>query len=116
MLSVRLQEHSAEQLRSMKAEHLRTLDQLRANHALEHSRSKVADLANKLNTQEVRTHQTFTLMLTTRPESVLLISMLPVPAGNSGTFAGAAERAAGSERCADCVTNQRGRSAEAGSG
>uniref|UniRef100_A0A8C9Y209 Centrosomal protein of 162 kDa n=1 Tax=Sander lucioperca TaxID=283035 RepID=A0A8C9Y209_SANLU len=49
----RLKEHSAEQLSSMKAEHLRVLDQLRATHALEHSSSKVAELANKLNTQEV---------------------------------------------------------------
>ncbi|XP_034730618.1 centrosomal protein of 162 kDa isoform X2 [Etheostoma cragini] len=49
----RLKEHSAEQLSSMKAEHLRVLDQLRATHALEHSSSKVAELANKLNTQEI---------------------------------------------------------------
>lgn len=53
MLYVRLQEHSAEQLCSMKAEHLRMLDQLHAAHALEHSSSKVAELANKLNTKEV---------------------------------------------------------------
>ncbi|XP_039662293.1 centrosomal protein of 162 kDa isoform X2 [Perca fluviatilis] len=51
----RLKEHSAEQLSSMKAEHLRVLDQLRATHALEHSSSKVAELANKLNTQEIMT-------------------------------------------------------------
>ncbi|XP_028436995.1 centrosomal protein of 162 kDa isoform X2 [Perca flavescens] len=51
----RLREHSAEQLSSMKAEHLRVLDQLRATHALEHSSSKVAELANKLNTQEIMT-------------------------------------------------------------
>ncbi|XP_073342549.1 centrosomal protein of 162 kDa [Pagrus major] len=49
----RLQEHCAEQLSSMKAEHLRVLDQLRASHALEYSSSKVAELANKLNTQEI---------------------------------------------------------------
>ncbi|XP_049440497.1 centrosomal protein of 162 kDa isoform X2 [Epinephelus fuscoguttatus] len=49
----RLKERSAEQLSSMKAEHLRVLDQLRATHALEHSSSKVAELANKLNTQEI---------------------------------------------------------------
>ena len=41
----------------MKAEHLRALDQLRATHALEHSSSKVAELANKLNTQEVLAHE-----------------------------------------------------------
>uniref|UniRef100_UPI0037E7FD3C centrosomal protein of 162 kDa n=1 Tax=Semicossyphus pulcher TaxID=241346 RepID=UPI0037E7FD3C len=49
----RLREHSAEQLSSIRAEHLRVLDQLRASHALEHSASKVAELANKLNTQEI---------------------------------------------------------------
>ncbi|XP_039973965.1 centrosomal protein of 162 kDa isoform X2 [Xiphias gladius] len=49
----RLKEHSAEQLSSMKAEHLRVLDQLCATHALEHSSSKVAEQANKLNTQEI---------------------------------------------------------------
>ncbi|XP_033497664.1 centrosomal protein of 162 kDa isoform X1 [Epinephelus lanceolatus] len=49
----RLKERSAEQLSSMKAEHLRELDQLRATHALEHSSSKVAELANKLSTQEI---------------------------------------------------------------
>ncbi|XP_042346714.1 centrosomal protein of 162 kDa isoform X2 [Plectropomus leopardus] len=49
----RLKEHSAEQLSSMKAENLRVLDQLRATHALEHSSSKVAELSNKLNTQEI---------------------------------------------------------------
>ncbi|XP_031724500.1 centrosomal protein of 162 kDa isoform X10 [Anarrhichthys ocellatus] len=49
----RLKGHSAERLSSMRAEHLRVLDQLRATHALEHSSSKVAELANKLNTQEI---------------------------------------------------------------
>ncbi|XP_015247045.1 PREDICTED: centrosomal protein of 162 kDa-like isoform X6 [Cyprinodon variegatus] len=49
----RLRERSAEQLSSMKAEHLRVLDRLRAAHALEHSSSKVAELSNKLQTQEV---------------------------------------------------------------
>lgn len=57
--SVRLQEHSAEQLSSMKAEHLGALDQLRATHALEHSSSKVAELANKLSTQEVLARITY---------------------------------------------------------
>ncbi|XP_070690850.1 centrosomal protein of 162 kDa isoform X2 [Pempheris klunzingeri] len=50
---LRLKEHSAEQLSSLKAEHLRVLDQLQATHALEHSSSKVAELANKLDTQEI---------------------------------------------------------------
>ncbi|KAI3361532.1 hypothetical protein L3Q82_013681 [Scortum barcoo] len=49
----RIKEHSAKQLSSMTAEHLRVLDQLRATHALEHSSSKVAELTNKLNTQEI---------------------------------------------------------------
>uniref|UniRef100_A0A3Q2E3T0 Centrosomal protein of 162 kDa n=1 Tax=Cyprinodon variegatus TaxID=28743 RepID=A0A3Q2E3T0_CYPVA len=52
-LCCRLRERSAEQLSSMKAEHLRVLDRLRAAHALEHSSSKVAELSNKLQTQEV---------------------------------------------------------------
>ncbi|XP_037309035.2 centrosomal protein of 162 kDa isoform X5 [Pungitius pungitius] len=49
----RLAGHSAEQLTSIRAEHLRVLDQLHASHALEHSSSKVADLANKLSVQEI---------------------------------------------------------------
>ncbi|MEQ2291201.1 hypothetical protein AMECASPLE_011011, partial [Ameca splendens] len=49
----RVKEHLAEQLSSVKAEHLRVLDSLRATHALEHSSSKVAELSNKLNTQEM---------------------------------------------------------------
>ncbi|XP_034384986.1 centrosomal protein of 162 kDa isoform X2 [Cyclopterus lumpus] len=49
----RLEGHSAEQLSSMRAEHLRALDQLRAAHALEHSSSRVAELANKLNAQQI---------------------------------------------------------------
>ena len=56
MCSVRLKEQSTEQLSSMKAEHLRVLDQLRVTHAMEHSSSKVAELANKLSTQEVLDH------------------------------------------------------------
>ncbi|XP_058502714.1 centrosomal protein of 162 kDa [Solea solea] len=50
----RHQEQSAEQLSSLKAEHLRVLDQLRATHALEHSSSVVAEQANKINTQEIQ--------------------------------------------------------------
>ncbi|XP_029927766.1 centrosomal protein of 162 kDa isoform X2 [Myripristis murdjan] len=49
----RLKEQSAEQLASLTAEHLRELDRLRANHALEHSTSKVAELTNTVNTQEI---------------------------------------------------------------
>ncbi|KAK5606305.1 hypothetical protein CRENBAI_023697 [Crenichthys baileyi] len=49
----RVKEHLAEQLSSVKAEHLRVLDSLRFTHALEHSSSKVAELSNKLNTQEM---------------------------------------------------------------
>ncbi|CAJ1061874.1 centrosomal protein of 162 kDa isoform X3 [Xyrichtys novacula] len=49
----RLQGESAERLSSLKAEHLRVLDQLRAAHALEHSASKVAELTNKLHSQEI---------------------------------------------------------------
>ncbi|XP_034553537.1 centrosomal protein of 162 kDa isoform X2 [Notolabrus celidotus] len=49
----RLQETSAEQLTSLKAEHLRVLDQLRASHALEHAASKVAELTNQLHAQEM---------------------------------------------------------------
>uniref|UniRef100_A0A3Q1I441 Centrosomal protein of 162 kDa n=1 Tax=Acanthochromis polyacanthus TaxID=80966 RepID=A0A3Q1I441_9TELE len=48
-----LKEHFAEQLSSLKAEHLLVVDRLRATHALEHSSSKVAQLTNKLNAQEV---------------------------------------------------------------
>ncbi|KAG8010372.1 hypothetical protein GBF38_014656, partial [Nibea albiflora] len=56
------EEHSAKQLSSMKAEHLRVLNELHATHALQHSSSKVAELSNKLNTQEVLAHKATTLM------------------------------------------------------
>ncbi|XP_047453612.1 centrosomal protein of 162 kDa isoform X2 [Mugil cephalus] len=49
----RLKEHFTEQLSSVKAEHLRVLEHLQTTHALEHSSSKVAELTNKLNTQEI---------------------------------------------------------------
>lgn len=52
---IRLKEHSAEQLSSLKAEHVRALDQLRATYALEHSSSKVAEVNNELNAQKVPT-------------------------------------------------------------
>lgn len=50
----RLKENFAERLSSMKAEHLKALDHLRVTHALEHSSSKVAELKNKVDTQEVQ--------------------------------------------------------------
>uniref|UniRef100_UPI003AB0548A centrosomal protein of 162 kDa n=1 Tax=Centroberyx gerrardi TaxID=166262 RepID=UPI003AB0548A len=49
----RLKERSAEQLSSVMAEHLGVLDRLRAAHALEHSSSRVAELTNTANTQEI---------------------------------------------------------------
>ncbi|XP_043972185.1 centrosomal protein of 162 kDa isoform X3 [Gambusia affinis] len=49
----RLKNEFAEQLSCVKAEHLRVLDHLQATHALEHSSSKVAELSNKLNSQEI---------------------------------------------------------------
>ncbi|XP_071325568.1 centrosomal protein of 162 kDa isoform X2 [Trachinotus anak] len=49
----RLKEQTAEQMSFMQAEHLRVLDQQSAAHALEHSSSKVAEQANKINTQEI---------------------------------------------------------------
>ncbi|XP_039864356.1 centrosomal protein of 162 kDa isoform X2 [Simochromis diagramma] len=49
----RLTEEFEEQLSTTKAEHFRVLDHLRATHALEHSDSKVAELTNKLSTQEI---------------------------------------------------------------
>ncbi|XP_030014331.1 centrosomal protein of 162 kDa isoform X2 [Sphaeramia orbicularis] len=49
----RLKEDCTKQLSSMKAEHLRVENQLRATFALEHSSSKVAELTNKINTQEI---------------------------------------------------------------
>ncbi|XP_023820125.1 centrosomal protein of 162 kDa isoform X1 [Oryzias latipes] len=49
---VRLEEHFREQLASMKTEHLRELDHMRASHALEHSSSKVTELTNKLSTHQ----------------------------------------------------------------
>ncbi|KAM9805937.1 centrosomal protein of 162 kDa isoform 1-T3 [Syngnathus typhle] len=42
-----------EQISSLKAENLKALDHLRVAHAMEHSSSKVAQLTNELNTQEI---------------------------------------------------------------
>lgn len=49
----RTQEQNAEQLTSVKAEHQREIQRLLASRALEHSSSKVAELTNQVNTQEV---------------------------------------------------------------
>uniref|UniRef100_A0A1A8EZI6 Centrosomal protein of 162 kDa n=1 Tax=Nothobranchius korthausae TaxID=1143690 RepID=A0A1A8EZI6_9TELE len=49
----RLKELHAEQLSSLKVEHLRVLDSLRSTYALEHSSSKVAELTNTLNCQQI---------------------------------------------------------------
>ncbi|CAK6975579.1 centrosomal protein of 162 kDa [Scomber scombrus] len=49
----RLKQQLSEQLSSLKAEHLGVLERLQATHALEHSSSKVAQLTNELNTQEI---------------------------------------------------------------
>ncbi|XP_068178858.1 centrosomal protein of 162 kDa isoform X2 [Antennarius striatus] len=50
----RQQQHCEEQLSSLKAEHLRVLDQLHVTHALENSSSKVAELTNELHSQEIK--------------------------------------------------------------
>ncbi|XP_061770943.1 centrosomal protein of 162 kDa isoform X3 [Nerophis ophidion] len=42
-----------QQISSLKAEHLKALDQLRADHATEYSSSKVAQLTNQLNTRDI---------------------------------------------------------------
>ncbi len=52
-LFFRIQEQNAEQLALVKAEHHKEIERLLACHALEHSSSKVAELTNKVNTQEV---------------------------------------------------------------
>ncbi|XP_077074157.1 centrosomal protein of 162 kDa isoform X2 [Siphateles boraxobius] len=50
---LRIQEQNSEQLASVKAEHQREIERLLACHALEHSSSKVAELTNQMNTQEI---------------------------------------------------------------
>ncbi|XP_058603763.1 centrosomal protein of 162 kDa isoform X2 [Onychostoma macrolepis] len=50
---LRFQEQNAEQLASVKAEHHKEIERLLACHALEHSSSKVAELTNQVNTQEI---------------------------------------------------------------
>ncbi|XP_054879147.1 centrosomal protein of 162 kDa isoform X12 [Poeciliopsis prolifica] len=49
----RLKEEFAEQLSCVKTEQLRVQEYLQATHAMEQSSSKVADLTNKLNSQEI---------------------------------------------------------------
>ncbi|XP_042280583.1 centrosomal protein of 162 kDa isoform X3 [Thunnus maccoyii] len=49
----RLKQQLSEELSSLKAEHHGVLERLQATHALEHSSSKVAQLTNELNTQEI---------------------------------------------------------------
>ncbi|KAG1962027.1 centrosomal protein of 162 kDa [Pimephales promelas] len=50
---LRIQEQNSEQLASVKAEHQREIERLLACHALDHSSSKVAELSNQVNTQEI---------------------------------------------------------------
>lgn len=54
-LSCRVQQHSAEQVSSLRADHQRELERLLTGHALTHS-SKVAELTNQVTTQEVKAH------------------------------------------------------------
>ncbi|XP_034029855.1 centrosomal protein of 162 kDa isoform X2 [Thalassophryne amazonica] len=49
----RMKEHFEEQHCTMKKEHLRELDHLHAAHAMKYASSKVAELANELNTQQI---------------------------------------------------------------
>uniref|UniRef100_A0A3Q2QXH0 Centrosomal protein of 162 kDa n=1 Tax=Fundulus heteroclitus TaxID=8078 RepID=A0A3Q2QXH0_FUNHE len=49
----RLREGCAEQLAAVKAEHGRVVERLCAAHALDHSSSKVAELSNRLSSQEL---------------------------------------------------------------
>ncbi|KAK0151396.1 Centrosomal protein [Merluccius polli] len=56
----RLKESAAEQLSSLAAKHRLELDQLRASHAQGHSSTRVAQLSNALNTQEVTSADTDT--------------------------------------------------------
>uniref|UniRef100_W5NIL3 Centrosomal protein of 162 kDa n=1 Tax=Lepisosteus oculatus TaxID=7918 RepID=W5NIL3_LEPOC len=49
----RTQEETAEYVSSLKAEHQKELEHLVTHHALEHSSSKVAELSNKVSTQEI---------------------------------------------------------------
>lgn len=98
----------------MKAEHLRVLDQLRATHALEHSSSKVAELANKLNTQEVLAHLTYQPVQCQQGMLTMTLSLNSFLVDNSDTFARAAERAAGNQRCTGNIQDPRRRPAEAG--
>jgi hypothetical protein len=55
-LSCRVQQHSAEQVSSLRADHQRELESLLTGHALAHSSSKVAELTNQVTAQEVKAH------------------------------------------------------------
>ena len=50
----RLKQNTAEQISTLVAQQRLEMDQLRAGHAQDHSSSRVAQLSNRLNTQEVR--------------------------------------------------------------
>uniref|UniRef100_A0A4W5P0Q3 Centrosomal protein of 162 kDa n=1 Tax=Hucho hucho TaxID=62062 RepID=A0A4W5P0Q3_9TELE len=49
----RVQQHSAEQVSSLRADHQRELERLLTGHALAHSSSKVAELTNQVTAQEI---------------------------------------------------------------
>ncbi|XP_036826460.1 centrosomal protein of 162 kDa isoform X2 [Oncorhynchus mykiss] len=49
----RVQQHSAEQVSSLRADHQRELESLLTGHALAHSSSKVAELTNQVTAQEI---------------------------------------------------------------
>ncbi|XP_055760704.1 centrosomal protein of 162 kDa isoform X1 [Salvelinus fontinalis] len=49
----RVQQHSAEQVSSLRADHQRELEHLLTGHALAHSSSKVAELTNQVTAQEI---------------------------------------------------------------
>uniref|UniRef100_A0A4W5Q266 Centrosomal protein of 162 kDa n=1 Tax=Hucho hucho TaxID=62062 RepID=A0A4W5Q266_9TELE len=49
----RVQQHSAEQVSSLRADQQRELERLLTGHALAHSSSKVAELTNQVTTQEI---------------------------------------------------------------
>ncbi|KAG9342704.1 hypothetical protein JZ751_015566 [Albula glossodonta] len=49
----RTKEHAEEQLKSLRTQHQKEIEGLMARHALEHSTSKLAELANQVSTQEI---------------------------------------------------------------
>lgn len=56
----RVQEDTAEYIASLKASHQREVEKIVCQHAKEHSTSKVAELKNRISTQEVRYSRYFT--------------------------------------------------------